>query len=394
MLGPARITCIEIRESVVAKMSIAGFMSRSRGSRIIFWALLLSMLLHLWLLYLPQIHLVLFPERVSQGIKADLVSTLKVRITEAPPPESVKPQPKPQPRKTAGPALAASPAQSATPEQPVEDAAPTAEEAASAEEVAVAEPKPETAPEQAPSAAEEPVKPVPPMQAKPEPHPPLNLVVEFSLRKGIDGMKVGRVVHTWQISDGRYVISSVMEATGFFALLKRGMFVQSSQGRITPKGLQPDQYWEQRGQEPDRTFHALFDYKKNKLTYGRDGETTTVSFSPGTQDQLSFVYQFALGAPISGTQQFAMTNGRKLGNYTYELVGEEPVATGAGELRTLHVSKVRKEPDDDTVDIWLAVDHQYLPAKVRLTSSDGDVAEQVMEGIKTASSEESSASAP
>jgi hypothetical protein len=335
----------------------------------------LSLLLHLWLLFMPQIDLSLPSSSESKNIDTDLVTILKVRITEAPVASPVKKQPQ---KKSAPPAMATEPvvpaAVAGTPDvvespvasEPPSEAPAATEEAASAEEAKPAPPQ-EAAP------AEE---------SKPEPHPPLKVTVEFALRKGEDGMKVGRVVHTWEISDGRYVISSAMEATGVFALLRRGMFVQSSQGRITANGLEPESYWEQRGQEADRTFNAQFDYQNKTLTYGRVSEPTTVALPPGAQDQLSFVYQFALHVPLTGIVQFSMTNGRKVGDYTYQVAGEEIISTELGELRTLHLNKIRKQPGDDSVDVWLAADHQYLPVKVRLTNNDGDVVEQVVEGIR------------
>jgi hypothetical protein len=364
-------------------MSITAFSQFSRSGRIMFWALLSSLVLHLWLLFMPPIDLTLPRSSDPKGIDADLVTILKVRISEAP--VAVPPQPQPQSRKESGgrrnAAAAVTPAsvpESAAPAAVAEvGAGPAPPEAAAAEEAAAAgegvTPAPEAINPEAAIAAE----------SAPEPHPPLKVTVEYALHKGSDGLKVGKVMHTWQISDGRYVISSVMEATGVFALLKRGMFVQSSQGRITANGLEPESYWEQRGQEADRTYNAQFDYTNQTLTYGRVAESTTVALPPGTQDQLSFAYQFALRAPFDGTLQFSMTNGRKLGNYSYQVVGEEVIKTELGELRTLRLSKVRKQPDDDSVDLWLAVDHQYLPVKARITNSDGDVAEQVVEGIQS-----------
>ena len=194
-------------------------------------------------------------------------------------------------------------------------------------------------------------------------------------------MKVGRVVHTWQISDGHYIITNAMEATGVFALIRPGILAQNSQGRITVNGLEPESFWDQRGQEADMTFNAQFDYQKKIVIYGRGQEITTSPLPPGTQDLLSFVYQFALRAPFTGTMQFSMTNGRKLDSYTYQVVGEEMIETGLGKLRTLHLSKVH-QPSDDGVDVWLAADHQYLPVKIRLTNNNGDVLEQVVQGIR------------
>ncbi len=375
-------------------MNIVAPHSSSRSGWILAGTLLISLLLHVWLLFMPQIHLALFPDAKSVETATDLVSMLKVRIAapapEVPVPPPVAPKPKPAPvSNVAGPSLAApEPPPSSAPkpevkeEVPAEGVVPVTEP-----ESAPVVDKPLPEPEQMASAASEPLPVAPTMPAVPEPvavesYPPLKLTVNYSLFKGKNGIKIGKIVHTWDIKNGQYVIASVVEAAGLARFLTSEMIVQTSQGRITANGLEPESYWEQRGQKADRTYYATFDYTNKTLTYGRVTEATTVPLPPGTQDQLSFIYQFGLKAPFSGTLQFSMTSGRKLGIYNTEVVGEALIKTGLGELRALHLRKVRKESSDDDVEVWLAVDHQYLPAKVRITNSDGDVLEQVVEGMQ------------
>lgn len=358
-----------------------------------FSALLLSLLLHAGLFFVPQIHLALFPAKEPKGIDADLVAMLKVRIAApepvaaAPPAPKAKPKPKPkQPVKTVGPALAAPD----VPPPVIPDAPEPPDEATSTESIGDDTTATDTAPlaeqdaavpDQAAPAAVEPV-PVDETKTDAEPQPPLKLIVNYSLYKGKNGIKIGKIVHTWDIKDGHYVIASVVEAAGLARWLTSEMIIQTSQGRITANGLEPESYWEQRGQKADRTFRAEFDYLNKTLTYGRVAESSTVPLPPGTQDQLSFIYQFGLKAPLSGVVHFSMTTGRKLGSYASEVVGEEVIESGLGELRTQHLKKVLDDPRDDQIEIWLATDHQYLPVKVRITNSDGDVLEQVVEGIR------------
>ncbi len=359
-------------------MSIAIPRPRARSGWIMLSALLLSLLLHAALFFVPQIHLALFPDKQPSGIEANLVAMLKVQIAVPKPiPEPVAPpapkaKPK-QPVKTVGPALAAPDIPKPEIPEPVisEPVIPDAPE--SLDEAELTEPVgDETIATDMPPLAE----------VVPEPQPPLRLTVNYALYKGKNGLRIGKIVHTWDIKDGRYVIASVAEAAGLARWLTSEMIIQTSQGRITANGLEPESYWEQRGQKADRTFRAEFDYINKTLTYGRVTDSTTVPLPPGTQDQLSFIYQFGLKAPLSGTVHFSMTTGRKLGSYASEVVGEELIDSGLGKLRAQHLKKVRKQPGDDEVEIWLAADHQYLPVKVRITNSDGDVLEQVVEGIR------------
>lgn len=215
------------------------------------------------------------------------------------------------------------------------------------------------------------------------PLPPLNVTLDYSLLRGVDGFTLGKVRHTWKISDGRYALSAVAKATGLLSLLNLGEYVQSSEGVITPdKVLKPEIYREQRGQEAKHNYIAQFDYAHNTLTYGRVSKTSTVELPPGTQDQLSFAYQLALNAPFSSNPIRLSVVGKKLGRYTLNVVGEESIDTEMGRLRTLHLSRVRERKKDEGVDIWLALDHHYLPVKVRFTDRKGGVLEQVVRAIE------------
>lgn len=337
------------------------------------WMVLASLLLHLGLLFMPQLDFSLPRSGKATMLDADLVAVLNVSIGETPATAAKRVEPPPDIPPVSGPEAAAATV------APVA-AAPAVAGPAEAQADTAATAPPETG-EAAPAAAA-PAEAAPPPESPAAPHAPLHLTITFSLFKGADGMKVGRVIHTWEIRDGRYLLSSVAEATGVFAMLTSELVVQNSQGRITASGLAPESYWEQRGQKPDRTFNAQFDYANNTLTYGRLSQPATVPLPPGAQDQLSFIYQLGLQAPFSGTVQFPMTTGRKLRSYNCEVIGEERIATGVGELRALHIAKIRQQPDDDSVEIWLAADHQYLPVKVRFTNSDGGVAEMVVEGME------------
>lgn len=362
MLGPIQSNPAK-SETVVLNMRISAISSLPGGVRIMLWMVLASLLLHLGLLFMPPLDFSLPRPGKATTLDAELVAVLKASIGE-PPATAAKvsdsrPVSAPEAAAVAPAAVAAAPAEAASTEA----------------EADVSETVPAETAEAAPATA-------PPPESPAAPHAPLHLTITFSLFKGADGMKVGRVIHNWEIKDGRYLISSVAEATGAFAMLTNELVVQNSQGRITASGLAPESYWEQRGQKPDRTFNAQFDYENKTLTYGRLSQPATVPLLPGAQDQLSFIYQLGLQAPFSGTVQFPMTTGRKLRSYSCEVVGEAHIATGVGELRTLHIAKIRKQPGDDGVEIWLAADHQYLPVKVRFTNSDGGVVEMVVEGIE------------
>ena len=104
----------------------------------------------------------------------------------------------------------------------------------------------------------------------------------------------------------------------------------------------------------------------------------------GTQDQLSALYQLAFTAPHSGRVTVVITTGRKLNQYTYQVVGEETLQTPLGTLRTEHLASVQAPQETNgTGDIWLAIDQHYLPVRFKLTTSDGEVLDQVISSLHT-----------
>ena len=226
----------------------------------------------------------------------------------------------------------------------------------------------------------------PPEQAQPEPpNPPVNPMplqaqISFTLYKGSGGLSVGKVVHNWRVRDQAYILTSITEATGIFSFVKSGKLVQTSQGKLGARGLEPVAYTIQRGQTDSTTETAQFDRTTHMLLINSGDNKRNVPLPEQAQDLLSFIYQLAVTAPQSGVVRMNITNARKLDQYDYQVIGEEILETPLGTLKTLRLSKVRT-PNEDGVDIWLGVDYHYLPVKVKLTDKHGDSVEQVANQI-------------
>jgi hypothetical protein len=106
-----------------------------------------------------------------------------------------------------------------------------------------------------------------------------------------------------------------------------------------------------------------------------------VDLPEGTQDLLSFMYQFMFVAPLQN-MQISVTNGKKLGIYDYSFEGEEMVQTRIGNLNTFHILRRSAEGDDKT-ELWLALDYQHVPVKIRKTEKEGKVYELLITSLKT-----------
>ncbi|MDO9221874.1 MAG: DUF3108 domain-containing protein [Thiobacillus sp.] len=315
------------------------------------WALVGSLLLHAALFgglkwELPQWS----SPSEAPPLALELVATHKPVVAPLPPPA---PTPIPQrvlPSKPRAPAVEPVPEPEATAELPF--ASPIAAEGAGAD------------------AADSPALP-PEMAAPAEPAPPrLNaLPPRLDLRYRLSyGIANGEQTLVWVNEGERYTLTSVATATGLAGIFYRGQFAQTSRGRITPTGLQPEDFWDQRGSKHSR---ASFDANQGQLVLVPDhGVPRHFSYQGAVQDALSLFFQLALTAPPSGEQlEYRVFNGKKLRDYRYDVLGEETLGTRLGALRTLHL--MRAGSGDGRFEIWLAIDRHYLPVRVRRSDEAG-----------------------
>lgn len=178
----------------------------------------------------------------------------------------------------------------------------------------------------------------------------------------------------------QYQIDSFTAPKGFAALFMANL-TQKSVGNFTAQGLQPLQYDYQFGDKPDKTYHATFDWAREKLRMTTIKGTQIVNLTNGAQDLLSFMYQLMYVPPLNNLQ-FNITNGKKFALYSYLFEGEELVETKMGALNTIHIARENDDHDEKT-DVWLATDYQHLPVKIRKTEKNGKVYELLATKILT-----------
>ena len=210
--------------------------------------------------------------------------------------------------------------------------------------------------------------------------PPLNaLPSRLKLRFRVHyGLASGEQTLQWVNEGERYTLISVAEATGLAGVFYRGRFVQTSRGRITSNGLQPEEFWDQRG---DKHSRAHFNPGQGQLTFvPTKGAPRHFAYQGEVQDVLSLFFQLALTAPPpDGALSYRVFNGKKLRDYTYEVRGEPVLETALGALRTLHLARVTD--GDGRFEIWLAIDHFYLPVRVLRSDDNGSEVELKLQSI-------------
>ncbi|MES1989282.1 MAG: DUF3108 domain-containing protein [Pseudomonadota bacterium] len=184
-----------------------------------------------------------------------------------------------------------------------------------------------------------------------------------------------RVIYQRMPNGEQYQIKSLIQARGLVSLVIPDL-LQTSDGYFDELGLQPAHYLYQFGNKKDKTFSADFNWRSKKLTLHSQKGDQTFDLKDGTQDLLSFMYQFMFVPPLQN-MQLSITNGKKLGVYDYTFEGEETINTKLGNIKTIHISRMAPEGEKKT-ELWLALDYQHVPVKIRETSGDSKMYELVI----------------
>jgi outer membrane biosynthesis protein TonB len=207
-----------------------------------------------------------------------------------------------------------------------------------------------------------------------------HIETEFEVRRGSDSTTAGTAKIVFNSDEnGRYTITSTTQAKGLTALFF-GTLIQKSEGTVTESGLMPNFFKYQYGNDDKKMQYANFAWSDGTIEMNSPKGKKTGHLAEGTQDLLSFMYQFMFTPPLTN-MQITMTNGKNLRTYTYSFEGEKPIATKLGELKTIHL--VKNSAEDDKTEIWLATDYQFIPVKIRKTEKNGSVIEQTVTHIST-----------
>ena len=205
----------------------------------------------------------------------------------------------------------------------------------------------------------------------PRPLLPTTGTIRFAIYKVPLGLQVGRAEHRWEFSeDGRYRLTGTTETSWLVSLFKPIRLETESVGRMVVGGLQPETYRTLRNGK-DANENADFDWSTAEVHLARDGSVRPIA--PGTQDLLSLNYQLAYMGKLADGSMIGVVTGKKYERYALDSLGEEEIETPAGRFRTLHLRAMT----DNTTEIWIALDHERLPVKIRFTDRKGESFEQV-----------------
>jgi Protein of unknown function (DUF3108) len=203
--------------------------------------------------------------------------------------------------------------------------------------------------------------------------------VQIELEVHVRGINAG-VGHDVLEHDGKqYSVISESKTVGLAAVLYGLNIRREARGLVTKSGLKPLHFQEENSRKPKRAADFDWDAKQLKLT---DGDSvSTVDLPENSFDQTSFAYAFAFRPPGQELPPVHLTDGRKLSDYQYKMLGREKIKTAMGELDTVHFQKIREGDDKRGFDVWLAVEHHYLPVQIRFLEKDGTVLESTVTAI-------------
>ncbi len=158
---------------------------------------------------------------------------------------------------------------------------------------------------------------------------------------------------------------------------------QNSIGQLGAQGVQPKRFGDKYKQE----VAAHFDRDKGMAVFSAN--STPQVLQPGAQDRLSLFVQ--LGALLAGSPElrqagqqipFQVVAAKGSDSWAFQVDKEEVLNLPIGPFNTWKISRLPLKNYDQTAEIWLSPAHGYLPVKVRIAQTNGDVLEQQLRKVQ------------
>lgn len=175
-------------------------------------------------------------------------------------------------------------------------------------------------------------------------------------------------VQTWDEKDGRYRVLLTAEARALFFTL--GKLSMESSGVITADGLRPERYIDERNQR--RTVVNFAANEKSAFIEEPNGNRKTAILAGQAADVMSLTYDLAFNPDISVGTSFTLSNRDTVEEIRLVEKRDEVLA---GEFLSLATRfyDFRRPSGTGGIQVWLAVERNWLPAKIRILGRDGAV---------------------
>jgi hypothetical protein len=198
--------------------------------------------------------------------------------------------------------------------------------------------------------------------------PPERVEITYEIAR--NGTALADMLHVIEHNGSTYQITESWKGRGILSL--RGTAIRISRGMVTPDGLRPIEFIDQRSGRSTAT--AKFDWQAKTVTMQYGGEPRTEPLPAQAHDRLAFGFDFAFAPPRTGQVAFDLLDGRGLSRHVYTVGGRDRLTTPAGEFEVL---KVIRGTEDDRTEIWLATNRSYLPVRILVVEKNGTTYDQV-----------------
>lgn len=192
---------------------------------------------------------------------------------------------------------------------------------------------------------------------------------------------VGWLDYVLEIEGTRYRLFTEAQATGLTALLMRGIFRQSSSGRIDPDGFAPERYEERRGNRAPRGFSV--DLNTNQIIFSAGQSATRVE---GLQDRLSIFTQLSWMVsqgrikPQDSMIELPVTGSSRVRTVKLRVEPDQILTSpGGSALNTLGLTTIAEPGDDEGgINIWFQPGGPLLPIRIRFVDRRGLIVDQFL----------------
>jgi hypothetical protein len=198
----------------------------------------------------------------------------------------------------------------------------------------------------------------------------------YDLRSGDNDAYVGTAELLWR-HDGRQ----------YEARLRAGNVlrdrVQTSQGRIDASGLAPERFVDKNRNEQATHFErqAAADAPLGRVVFSNNRPSAPIT--DGLQDRVSVFVQLAAraaaqGPLVAGMEWRVPTAGAgSAEDWVFRVQAAERLDLPGGSIATWKLERIARHEHDQRIELWVAPNLQWLPARIRITQSNGSVLDQV-----------------
>lgn len=221
----------------------------------------------------------------------------------------------------------------------------------------------------------------PPAGAPPTISLPPSADLHYKIKAQQSGLTLeGSAQVQWQVGNGKFSATSESRAALFGKVLEA-----KTVGDIDQFGLAPITFNDKRFRKDPTT--TTFDRQSKTITFSTSAASYPIK--GGEQDRNSVIWQLISVARGAGAKfkagsewRFFVAGQRDAEPWIFKVVKTEKLRTALGNVNAVHV--MRAPPPDDKgqqLDIWLAPDMEWYPARLRFTDPDGEYIEQTLESI-------------